>query len=126
MRRVIIAVLMIVGVLGWVLVPKGAFASDPVCSSTSGVDRELREAAGCSNTDTIKSPIRSVVNTLLWVVGVLAVIMIIVSGLKMTTSAGNPGAVQKAKQTLIYALVGLVIAVLAYAIVNFVLDKVLG
>ena len=63
------------------------------------------------------------INILLYVVGILAVVMIIVSGLKMTMSAGDAGAVQKAKNTLVYAIIGLVIAVLAYAIVNFVLKK---
>ena len=65
----------------------------------------------------------NIINYILYVAGILAVVMIIVSGLKMTMSAGDAGAVQKAKNTLVYAIIGLVIAVLAYAIVNFVLKK---
>ena len=63
---------------------------------------------------------------LFWAVGVVAVIMIVVSGLKMVTSAGDPGAVQKAKQTMIYSIIGLAIAILAYAIVNLVLDNLMA
>ena len=65
----------------------------------------------------------NIINYILYVAGILAVVMIIVSGLKMTMSAGDAGAVQKAKNTLVYAIIGLAIAVLAYAIVNFVLKK---
>ena len=66
----------------------------------------------------------NIVSYLFWAVGLVAVIMIVVSGLKMTMSAGDPGAVQKAKQTLIYSVIGLAIAILAYAIVTIVIDRV--
>ena len=65
----------------------------------------------------------NVVNTLLYVVGIIAVAMIIVAGVQMTTSAGDPGAVAKAKKTMTGAIIGLAIAVLAYAIVNFVVGR---
>ena len=54
--------------------------------------------------------------------GVIAVIMIIVSGLKYVTASGDPTNVNSAKNTLIYAIVGLVIVVLAQIIVRFVLS----
>ncbi|MBQ3430798.1 hypothetical protein IJG20_01680 [Candidatus Saccharibacteria bacterium] len=73
-----------------------------------------------NSADTFKN---NAISWLFWAVGVAAVVVIIVSAIKMTTSAGDPGAVQKAKQTLIYAIVGLVVAVLAYVIVEFVLDS---
>ena len=63
------------------------------------------------------------INLVFWAVGVLAVIMIIVAGVQMITSAGDPGAVTKAKRTLVYSIVGLIVAVLAYAIVNFIIGK---
>lgn len=96
--------------------------SDPICSS--GVDEDLKKTAGCYEDDTIKSPIKTAVEVLLWVVGVICVVMVIWSGAKMTMSAGDAGAVMKAKNTLIYAVVGLVVAILAYAIVEFVIGKV--
>ncbi|MBQ3274922.1 hypothetical protein IJH46_00675 [Candidatus Saccharibacteria bacterium] len=66
----------------------------------------------------------NIINYILYVAGILAVVMIIVSGLKMTMSAGDAGAVQKAKNTLIYSVIGLIIVILAYAIVNFVITKI--
>ena len=58
------------------------------------------------------------------VVGILAIVMIIVSGIQMTTSAGDAGVIAKAKKTMTYSIVGLVIAILAYAIVHFVVGRV--
>ena len=66
----------------------------------------------------------NVINYLLYAAGILAVVMIVVAGLQMVTSAGDAGAVTKAKRTLVYAVVGLAIVILAYAIVNFVVGRV--
>ncbi|MBR3180552.1 hypothetical protein IKF63_00535 [Candidatus Saccharibacteria bacterium] len=74
-----------------------------------------------TDTETFKT------NALSWffgITGMIAVVMIIVSGLQMSASSGNPGAVQKAKMTLIYSIIGLVISVLAFSIVTFVMGKV--
>lgn len=65
----------------------------------------------------------NIINGILYVVGLLAVVMIVVAGVQMTTSAGDPGVVKKAKVTITYAIVGLVVAILAYAIVNFVISR---
>src|ERR1035437_7554101 len=66
---------------------------------------------------------KTVVNTLLEIAGALAVIFLIVGGLKYATSAGDSKRVESAKNTILYAIVGLVITILAYAIVNFVITK---
>lgn len=68
--------------------------------------------------------IKSIVNVLSIVVGIAAVIMIIVGGIKFVTSAGDAQAAASAKNTIIYALVGVVIAVLAQILVYFVLNTV--
>ena len=65
----------------------------------------------------------TVTNTLLFVIGALSVIMIIVGGLRYVVSGGNSTNVTAAKNTILYALVGVVIAFLAYAAVNFVLTN---
>ena len=75
------------------------------------------------NVDTNQA-LQNVISWILGIAGMLAVVMIIVSGIQMTTSAGNPGAVTKAKNTLTWSIVGLVIVVMAYAIVSFVIGRV--
>jgi hypothetical protein len=67
--------------------------------------------------------IAKIVNTLLFIVGGLSVITIIVGGIFYTTSNGDSGRVTMAKNTITYAIVGLVVSFLAFAIVNFVIAK---
>jgi type IV secretion system pilin len=66
--------------------------------------------------------IKTVVNVILYFLGAIAVFMIVLGGIRYTTSNGDPSGIKGAKDTIIYAVVGLVVAIMAYAIVNFVLD----
>ncbi len=68
--------------------------------------------------------ITTLTNTLLFIVGALSVIMIIVGGLRYVVSGGNSTAVTAAKNTILYAIVGLIIAFLAFAAINFVLGTI--
>jgi ABC-type Fe3+ transport system permease subunit len=66
----------------------------------------------------------TVVNVLLFIIGAICVIMLIWGGIRYTTSAGNAASVTAAKNTIMYAIIGLVIAFLAFAIVNWVLGAI--
>ena len=66
----------------------------------------------------------TIINVVIGVIGFVAVAFIIFGGFQYTTSAGDPGKVKKAKDTILYGIIGLVVAMLAYAIVNFVLSNV--
>jgi glucose uptake protein GlcU len=66
---------------------------------------------------------QKIVSTLLFILGILAVIMIIVGGIRYVTSAGDASRVKAAKDTVMYSVVGLVVAILAYAIVTFVVGR---
>lgn len=68
--------------------------------------------------------ITTITNVLLFIAGALAVIMLIWGGLRYATSAGNASSVTAAKNTILYAIVGLIIAFLAFAIVNWVLNAI--
>jgi hypothetical protein len=74
--------------------------------------------------DSIDGLIATVVNIFSLIVGVVAVIMIIFGGFRYITSGGNDTNVGAAKNTILYAIIGLVIVALAQFIVRFVLDKV--
>jgi len=67
--------------------------------------------------------VAAVINILSTVIGIAAVIMIIVAGFKYITSGGDAGNVSSAKNTLVYALVGIAVAVLAQFLVHFVINK---
>ncbi len=67
-----------------------------------------------------------IVNTILYVVGIISVIMLIYGGLRYVISGGNSSKVTDAKNTIMYAIIGLIISLLSYAIVNFVINAVGG
>lgn len=83
----------------------------------SGVPTNLFGDAGIVTTAT---------NFLLFIAGALAVVMLIWGGLRYTVSGGNASAVTAAKNTVLYAIVGLIVAFLAFAAVNFVLGTLTG
>ena len=70
--------------------------------------------------------IQSIINAVIGVLGIVCVIVIIIGGINYMTSSGDSGKVKKAKDTILYGVIGLVICVLAFAIVNFVIANILG
>ena len=66
---------------------------------------------------------KNITNTLLLLIGIVAVIMIIIGGFQYIMSTGDQNRTRVAKDTILYAVIGLVVAVLAYSIVNFVLGR---
>ena len=119
----------IVTVVGVITVPQLAGATSPqttfaqgIYKGCNGVSAQNSKLCGEKNSASINKLITSIVNVLLMIVGVVAVIMIIIGGIKYVTSAGDAAATS-AKNTILYAVVGLVIAAFAYAIVNFVVGR---
>lgn len=66
----------------------------------------------------------TIINVLLFLIGAISVIMLIFGGIRYTLSGGDSGAVTSAKNTIMYAIIGLIVAFLAYAIVNWVLGAI--
>ena len=96
--------------------------ADTVSDIQGGVDGS--GGGGDKNkADRVPTIIRTVVNVLLFIIGVFAVIMIVIAGLRFVTSNGDANTLSSAKNTIIYALVGLAVAVIDYAIVNFVVGQ---
>ena len=68
--------------------------------------------------------IQKIIQVLLYVIGVAAVLMLIIGGIRYVVSAGDQAAVTGAKNTILYALIGLVIAFIAYAAVNYIFSTI--
>lgn len=85
-------------------------------SSARGVDQatSLFGATGIFTTIT---------NVMLFAVGAVSVIMVVIGGLRYVISGGNSGNITTAKNTILYAVIGLIISILAYALVNFVISS---
>lgn len=74
--------------------------------------------------DDANSFIKTLVDTLLFILGAISVLVIILAGIMYATSGGDATNVKRAKDMLLYAVIGLVVALLAYAIVGFVLGQI--
>ena len=90
---------------------------------SKGIDTATTSEMKGKSIDGDKGLIKTVVNVLLWAVGVLSVIMIIFSGFRYITSAGDASKTKSAQSTLIYSVVGLIVAIMAWAIVNMVINR---
>lgn len=104
-----------------VLAPAPAHAVNVFEGCKGSAETSVCEA---SNKDNVFLILRSVINILLTAVGIIAVIMIIVGGIKYVTSSGDSSGITSAKNTILYAIVGLVVALMSFAIVNYVLDNI--
>lgn len=113
-------VIAVFGTVAAVSAPATVAALDPlaVCDTAAGANNEV-----CKHRDDDAGKlIGTLVNTLLFIVGTLSVVMIIWGGIRYATSAGNAATVTSAKNTIIYAVVGLVVSFVAFAVVNWVLQ----
>jgi hypothetical protein len=121
-------------------VPAGTFAATPsTCTPDGGGPQNCiqgglcqgaqslqvtADTAPCKEQDAgLQGIVKTVVNILTVIVGIAAVVMIIVAGLRYITSGGKQESVTAAKNTILYAVVGLVIVALAQIIVRFVLTR---
>ena len=91
---------------------------------------EGAEAARCSNCPkdlfTENGVFRQITDTILYIVGIIAVIMLIWGGIRYVLSGGDSKKVTDAKNTILYAIIGLIISFLAYAIVHFIITALPG
>ena len=89
------------------------------CSKSSGTTQISTSSKAADN-----AKIKSVFNQVFVWSGIICVLIVVISGFMYTISAGDPGRVSKAKNTMIYAFVGLIIIISAFGIVNFVLGAI--
>ncbi|AHB42191.1 hypothetical protein RAAC3_TM7C00001G0333 [Candidatus Saccharibacteria bacterium RAAC3_TM7_1] len=120
LRTLILSGLMVLGLSAAPLVLAGnsVYATTATDNVTKGLN-----ATGASNGKNLQKNIKTVVNVILFLLGAIAVIMIILGGVRYVLSNGEASQVTAAKNTILYAVIGLIVALLAYAIVNFVVDQ---
>lgn len=127
--NIVAAVLTVVG-LGGVAMMSPAYAVDgknpafDYIGGEDGNDSTNSIAPDGVQKSELMTWIRNIINVVIGIVGMLAVVMIIMGGISFVTSQGDTGKVAKARNTILYGVVGLVVALLAFAIVNFVLSSV--
>ena len=99
-------------------------------SSVSICDRDeipedVKAASGCNGgaNSQLVSTVQNILYSIIAVCGIVAVVYVILGGINYMTSAGDPNKAQKARLTILYAVIGLVICALAFVIVNFTISK---
>ena len=112
-------------VLGVSLVPSLAGTANAQSNLENGVCSGV-QATGASdckdaNGEGLKGLVKNILNILSWIIGVVSVVMIIVGGFRYIISSGDSGQIQSAKNTILYAVVGLIIVLFAQLIVRFVI-----
>ncbi|MCL2037520.1 pilin [Candidatus Saccharibacteria bacterium] len=135
LTNIIVAMVAVLGVGATFLAPAPAYAAPADCNKLSGAANIAACSACQSETGSewvggkcvrasgardLNSTIQQVINIMLFIIGILSVIMIIWGGISYVLSRGDPEKVKNAKNTIIYAIVGLIVAILAFAIVQWV------
>jgi hypothetical protein len=120
----IIVILSVMVTSSAMVLPATAYADakTDVCEGigiATGGSKDCKPQGGTS----VDSAVKAAINILSIIVGIVSVIMIIIGGLKYVISSGDSGNIKGAKDTILYALIGLVIVALSQVIVRFVLDK---
>ncbi|MBR2725579.1 hypothetical protein IKE97_03020 [Candidatus Saccharibacteria bacterium] len=121
-KNIFLAIICVLG-LSSILLSTPTFADD-VCNSNAPAS--VKEAAGCKgNANALPKVITNILDAIIAVTGIVAVIFVLIGGINYMTSNGDATKLEKAKKTILYACIGLAICVLAFAIVNFVIDKII-
>ena len=107
---------------GLIFLPQRVFGAtkDDICTGVELTGGSCTGGGGPS----VESIIGTVINVISFIVGVIAVIMIIIGGLRYITSGGDSNNTKGAKDTILYAIIGLVVVAMAQVIVRFVIKKV--
>lgn len=123
--KLIAAIALVLGLTGLTALP--TFAEPSICEM-EGVSEEVKQASGCPGATSydVGDAIQWIINRIILVLGIVAVIAIIIGGVLYMTSAGDAGKIKKAKDTIMYACIGLIICALSAAIVNFVISILPG
>lgn len=102
-----------------------AYAAGSDCNAANGLQGSVNEDCSRGKGQAAKlfgsgSVVTTIINTMLFIVGILSVVMIIFAGIRYTTAHGDKQQVTSAKDTLIYAVVGLIVSIIAYAVVSWI------
>ena len=124
MKKSIISIaIMTCAVFGVSVLSTASLSGSVSAQVSKGIDTATTSEMKGKSIDGDKGLIKTVVNVLLWAVGILSVIMIIFSGFRYITSAGDASKTKSARSTLICSVVGLIVGIMAWAIVNMVINR---
>lgn len=92
----------------------------------ANADPDQYAALGCNQNQTAPSVATTIINSVISILAIVSVIMIVFAGQRYMVAMGDPGKISQAKNMILYGVIGLVIALLAFAVVNFILNGFAG
>ncbi|MBQ2695572.1 hypothetical protein IJG04_02990 [Candidatus Saccharibacteria bacterium] len=134
MIKILIMAVAVLGFAGAVGMSAPVLAEEPSPSDVNICDLDqvpdsVKAANGCPNTSEVAelpNVVRNILNAIIGVMGLVAVVFVVVGGIHYITSTGDATKVKKARDTILYSVIGLVICALAFAIVNFTVDTIIN
>lgn len=133
MKKIRNGILLLVAIFGLAVAPVATSyaakidiedANTENCTNSGGTQVKDKDGkVSCQSDNSLTDVFQTIANIMLFLVGAVAVIMLIIGGFRYVTSNGEAAAIKGAKDTILYAIIGIVVAFLAYAGVNFVTDS---
>lgn len=122
LQTIIVSAVFVTGAVSVALLPQPALAQGAGCAGKACI------TDGASNVNTgatndVPDTIKIVTDLLLFILGAVSVIMLVIGGFKFVASNGNAEQVKSAKNTILYAIIGVVVALLAYAVIDWVVEQ---
>lgn len=121
--RTLMSLALVAAMVAVPLVVAPDFASAATDTARKACEGVQASGGGACTGGQLENFLRDIVNILLFVIGTISVIMIIVGGLRYVLSGGDANSITAGKNTVLYAIIGLVVSIMAYAIVNFVIGS---
>lgn len=125
-NKILAIILAFVGLFSLIATPVYAepTPNTDICNNDK-IAKEIKQAAGCDNTasaSNIENVIQNIINVILGILGVVCFVIIVIGGVQYMTSTGEAAKTQRAKNTILYAVIGLIICALAGVITNFTIN----
>lgn len=126
MKKTLNSLLILIALLTTPIIARAEIIDSSNCPVNSNVCQDIRSTPGASNSELFgpNGPITKITSFFAVLMGVVAIIILIYAGYMYITSGGDSRKVSTAKTTIIYAAIGIVIALSAQAIVNFILVNI--
>lgn len=127
MKKSLIALALAFSAVCGLAVHQPVYATDSnttFASAASQMQSGVNRSGGSGNSTNLNTFIERIINAVLFLLGAIAVLMIIIGGFRYVMSNGDPSAAKSAKDTILYAVIGLIVAIIAYAVVRWVITNI--
>lgn len=127
LRTLLLTAMVVLGLLSTPLAASAVDFIDPACKGEAAVSEYCKQAQSSKGKNAVLGGdgiFVKIMRLMIMISGVISVIMVVIGGIKYVTSNGDPKGAQSAKNTILYAIIGLVLTLLAATIVAFVASRV--